>query len=109
GRRVLRASTRLVGSVHGADALRPLWRRLRRSRRGQAPRRSRRRTRAGGARADRGDERGGCARRSRPMTYLLYTALLAAGVTAYAPVALARRVTRGVPLNLKARLGLGRG
>ena len=41
------------------------------------------------------------------MTYLLYTALLAAGVTAYAPVAVARRLTRGVPLNLKARLGFG--
>jgi 3-deoxy-D-manno-octulosonic-acid transferase len=41
------------------------------------------------------------------VTYLLYTALLAAGVTAYAPVAVARRLTRGVPLNLKARLGFG--
>src|SRR5438067_1346944 len=29
--------------------------------------------------------------------YVLYTALLAAGVTAYAPVAVARRLTRGVP------------
>ena len=41
------------------------------------------------------------------MTYLLYTALLAAGVGAYAPVAVARRLTRGLPLNLKARLGFG--
>ena len=39
--------------------------------------------------------------------YVLYTALLAAGVTAYAPVALARRLTRGVPLNLRARFGFG--
>ena len=42
------------------------------------------------------------------MTYVLYTALLAAGVTAYAPVAVARRLTRGVPLNLRARFGFGR-
>jgi 3-deoxy-D-manno-octulosonic-acid transferase len=41
------------------------------------------------------------------VTYLLYTALLAAGVTGYAPVALARRLMRGVPLNLRARLGFG--
>jgi 3-deoxy-D-manno-octulosonic-acid transferase len=41
------------------------------------------------------------------VTYLLYTALLAAGVGAYAPVAVARRLTRGLPLNLKARLGFG--
>src|SRR5881394_1599706 len=39
--------------------------------------------------------------------YVLYTALLAAGVTAYAPVAVARRLTRGVPLNLRARFGYG--
>jgi 3-deoxy-D-manno-octulosonic-acid transferase len=42
------------------------------------------------------------------VTYVLYTALLAAGVTAYAPVAMARRLTRGVPLNLAARFGYGR-
>jgi 3-deoxy-D-manno-octulosonic-acid transferase len=42
------------------------------------------------------------------VTYLLYTALLAAGVTAYAPVAIARRITRGTPLNLRARFGFGR-
>ena len=41
------------------------------------------------------------------MTYLLYTALLAAGVTAYAPVAVTRRLIRGVPLNLRARFGFG--
>ena len=40
--------------------------------------------------------------------YVLYTALLAAGVTAYAPVAMMRRLTRGVPLNLRARFGFGR-
>src|SRR5438128_10529265 len=39
--------------------------------------------------------------------YVLYTALLAAGVTAYAPLAVARRLTRGVPLNLRARFGYG--
>src|ERR671938_6449 len=39
--------------------------------------------------------------------YVLYTALLAAGVTFYAPVAVARRLTRGIPINLKARLGFG--
>jgi 3-deoxy-D-manno-octulosonic-acid transferase len=42
------------------------------------------------------------------VTYLLYTALLAAGVAAYAPLAVTRRLTRGVPLNLRARLGYGR-
>jgi 3-deoxy-D-manno-octulosonic-acid transferase len=42
------------------------------------------------------------------VTYLLYTTLLAAGITAYAPIAVARRVTRGVPLNLKERFGFGR-
>jgi 3-deoxy-D-manno-octulosonic-acid transferase len=41
------------------------------------------------------------------VTYALYTALLAAGVTAYAPLAVARRLTRGIPLNLRARLGYG--
>jgi 3-deoxy-D-manno-octulosonic-acid transferase len=41
------------------------------------------------------------------VTYALYTALLAAGVTAYAPLAVARRLLRGVPLNLRARLGYG--
>jgi len=41
------------------------------------------------------------------VTYLLYTALLAAGVTAYAPVAVTRRLIRGVPLNLRARFGFG--
>jgi 3-deoxy-D-manno-octulosonic-acid transferase len=37
----------------------------------------------------------------------LYTVLLAGAVTAYAPFALGRRVTNGVPLNLRARLGYG--
>ncbi len=41
------------------------------------------------------------------MMYALYTALLAAAVTAYAPVALGRRLARGVPLNLRPRLGYG--
>jgi 3-deoxy-D-manno-octulosonic-acid transferase len=40
--------------------------------------------------------------------YGLYTMGLAAAVTGYFPVALARRVTDGVPLNLRERLGLGR-
>jgi 3-deoxy-D-manno-octulosonic-acid transferase len=40
--------------------------------------------------------------------YALYTAVLAAAVTGYAPVALTRRVARGVPVNLRERLGLGR-
>jgi 3-deoxy-D-manno-octulosonic-acid transferase len=40
--------------------------------------------------------------------YRLYTMGLAAAVTGYFPVALARRVTDGVPLNLRERLGLGR-
>lgn len=39
--------------------------------------------------------------------YPLYTALLAAAVTAYAPVAVARRIVRGVPLNLRERFGHG--
>jgi 3-deoxy-D-manno-octulosonic-acid transferase len=38
--------------------------------------------------------------------YGVYTAAFAAAVTGYAPVALARRVTHGVPLNLRERLGL---
>ena len=38
--------------------------------------------------------------------YPVYTAILAAAVTVYAPVALARRVSRGVPLNVRERLGL---
>jgi 3-deoxy-D-manno-octulosonic-acid transferase len=42
------------------------------------------------------------------VTYLLYTTLLAAGITAYAPIAVARRLTRGVPLNLKERFGFAR-
>ncbi|HEU4369194.1 MAG TPA: 3-deoxy-D-manno-octulosonic acid transferase [Methylomirabilota bacterium] len=40
--------------------------------------------------------------------YAVYTAAFAAAVTGYAPVALARRLARGVPLNLRERLGLGR-
>lgn len=40
--------------------------------------------------------------------YAVYTAALAAAVTGYAPVAMARRVIRGVPLHLRERLGLGR-
>lgn len=40
--------------------------------------------------------------------YGMYTAVLAAAVTGYAPVALARRVVRGVPLNLRERFGLAR-
>ena len=39
--------------------------------------------------------------------YAVYTAALAAAVTGYAPVAMARRVIRGVPLHLRERLGLG--
>jgi 3-deoxy-D-manno-octulosonic-acid transferase len=41
------------------------------------------------------------------MIYPLYTGLLAAAVAGYAPVAVARRLVRGVPLNLAARLGYG--
>jgi 3-deoxy-D-manno-octulosonic-acid transferase len=40
--------------------------------------------------------------------YAVYTAALAAAVTGYAPVAVARRVIRGVPLHLRERLGVGR-
>jgi 3-deoxy-D-manno-octulosonic-acid transferase len=39
--------------------------------------------------------------------YAVYTALLAATVTAYAPVAVARRLLRGVPLNVRQRFGYG--
>lgn len=39
------------------------------------------------------------------MTHALYSAALAALLTGYAPVAVYRRVARGVPLNLAARLG----
>jgi 3-deoxy-D-manno-octulosonic-acid transferase len=38
--------------------------------------------------------------------YGLYTAALATAVTFYFPIALARRVTDGVPLNIRERLGL---
>ena len=41
------------------------------------------------------------------MTYLLYTAAFAALLAAYAPAAVARRVLRGVPTNLRERLGHG--
>ena len=41
------------------------------------------------------------------MMYGLYTLALGAAVTGYFPVALARRVTNGVPLNIRERLGLG--
>jgi 3-deoxy-D-manno-octulosonic-acid transferase len=37
--------------------------------------------------------------------YGLYTAALAAAVTGYVPAALARRITHGVPLNVRERLG----
>jgi 3-deoxy-D-manno-octulosonic-acid transferase len=40
------------------------------------------------------------------MMYGLYTLALGAAVTCYFPVALARRITDGVPLNLRERLGL---
>jgi 3-deoxy-D-manno-octulosonic-acid transferase len=39
--------------------------------------------------------------------YAVYTALLAAGVAGYAPVAVGRRLVRGVRLNLRQRLGYG--
>jgi 3-deoxy-D-manno-octulosonic-acid transferase len=39
--------------------------------------------------------------------YPVYTGLLAAAVAVYAPAALARRLLRGVPLNLRARFGYG--
>ena len=42
------------------------------------------------------------------MTYRLYTAAFAGLLGLYAPVALARRWTRGVPVNVRARLGWGR-
>jgi 3-deoxy-D-manno-octulosonic-acid transferase len=38
--------------------------------------------------------------------YPLYTLAFAAAVTGYAPVALVRRLARGVPMNLRERLGL---
>ena len=40
--------------------------------------------------------------------YALYTAVLAAAVGGYAPVAVTRRLAGGVPLNLRERLALGR-
>jgi 3-deoxy-D-manno-octulosonic-acid transferase len=40
--------------------------------------------------------------------YGTYTAVLAAAVVGYAPVAVTRRLVRGVPLNLRERLGLVR-
>ena len=39
------------------------------------------------------------------MIHRVYTAMLAGAMTAYAPLALSRKFTRGVPLNLRARLG----
>ncbi len=41
------------------------------------------------------------------MIHRVYTAAFAALLMGYAPVALARRVRRGVPLNVRARLGYG--
>lgn len=40
------------------------------------------------------------------MIHAAYTSVLAAAVAAYAPVAVARRLTRGVPMNVRARFGL---
>jgi len=40
--------------------------------------------------------------------YLLYTAVVAVLLGLYTPVALTRRLTRGVPLNARERLGFGR-
>src|SRR5207237_191303 len=43
-----------------------------------------------------------------PLMYALYTAAsLVALVLVYAPAAVVRRLIRGVPLNMRARLGLG--
>jgi 3-deoxy-D-manno-octulosonic-acid transferase len=39
--------------------------------------------------------------------HALYTAVLAAAVSGYAPVALTRSLARGAPLNLRERLGFG--
>ena len=39
------------------------------------------------------------------MIYGVYTAVLAGAMAVYAPVALGRKLSRGVPLNLRARLG----
>lgn len=39
------------------------------------------------------------------MTYAVYTLVLGAALAFYAPAALARRLTHGVPLNLRPRLG----
>lgn len=41
------------------------------------------------------------------MTYPLYTAVLRTLLAFYAPAAVARRLTRGVPLNVRQRLGVG--
>ena len=43
------------------------------------------------------------------MIYALYTLVLGVVLVLYAPTAVARRLTRGVPLNLRARLGRGAG
>ena len=40
------------------------------------------------------------------MIYPLYTLAFAAAVTGYAPVAVLRQIVRGVPVNLRERLGL---
>ncbi len=39
------------------------------------------------------------------MIHSLYTAVLTGAITAYAPLALGRKLTTGVPLNVRARLG----
>jgi 3-deoxy-D-manno-octulosonic-acid transferase len=39
--------------------------------------------------------------------YAVYTAVLAAAITAYAPIAIGRRLLHGVPLNLRERMGGG--
>src|SRR5207245_10972 len=84
--RAARAPSRLLGPLHGAGAVRQVRGGVRRRPRGQAPRRPRGRARARGARARGRHRRGRRAGRSAPVTYatyVLYTALLAAGVTAY--------------------------
>src|SRR5207302_8308019 len=67
-------------------------------------RRSRARAQGARTRPGRGDRRGRPA--GERLMYALYTAIAFVGlVTVFLPAALARRLTRGVPLNARARLG----
>src|SRR5437773_9015840 len=105
-RRAAGASAPELGRVHDPAAVRAVRGRLRSAARRGAGRRSRTRDEGRRAKPRRGDGRGRDA--GGAVMYMLYTAaMLVALVLFYAPAAVAKRLRRGVPLDARARLGLG--